>query len=397
MAEIGDDVYAQIGDNVLKQMEGSPFGGSAGDALNEFLKGLSAFGAEFSRIADTLIQFFQATKMFLQAFKNPLTAALIETIDALIEALEELDALGFGSVSVWPWQHGTYPPALNTDKLDEAVLGLVAALQGMDAQNLGFSERGSFVKTKNGESLLTPDQRLVLPRYDTQLTKRFLYDTLNGIRNFFHPELWKGASVFYSDTADAAAKRKAGWHPGMGVAQDDPYFSQSLTGVVLEGAKDALYTSIKTTQDKLLVKELTPQDCVNKIIASLSGTSPDGNKPTGSGPYKALMIMFTLPTINDVIQIVQSFVDYFGSVIGDELFNSLARGKVKMDDVKTTISLGEPLWKPSGVGQAMAVAGLKTDYGKGLFVPEKSVWNKMTASPEEWFYELADFKPKIKS
>ena len=121
MAEV-DLLYDQVGDNVLKQMEGSPFGGSAGDALNEFLKGLSAFGAEFSRISDTLIQFFQATKMFLQAFKNPLTAALIETIDALIDALEELDALGFGSVSVWPWEHGTYPPALNTQKLDLSLI-----------------------------------------------------------------------------------------------------------------------------------------------------------------------------------------------------------------------------------------------------------------------------------
>ena len=68
----------------------------------------------------------------------------------MIEALEELDALGFGNVSVWPWEHGTYPQSLNTDKLDEAVLGLVAALQGLDAKSLGFSERGSFVKTENG-------------------------------------------------------------------------------------------------------------------------------------------------------------------------------------------------------------------------------------------------------
>ena len=62
-SQTGDDVY-------LKQMEGSPFGGSAGDAMNEFLKGLNAFGSEFSRISDTLIQFFQATKLFLQSFDN---------------------------------------------------------------------------------------------------------------------------------------------------------------------------------------------------------------------------------------------------------------------------------------------------------------------------------------
>ena len=153
-SQTGDDVY-------LKQMEGSPFGGSAGDAMNAFLEGLSAFGAEFSRVSDTLIQFFQATKLFLQAFKNPLVAALIETIDALIEALEEMDALGFGSVSVWPWKDGTYPQPLNTDKLDEAVLGLVAAMSGLEATAVGYSERGTFVKTQNGESLLTPGQELL--------------------------------------------------------------------------------------------------------------------------------------------------------------------------------------------------------------------------------------------
>ena len=394
-SQTGDDVY-------LKQMEGSPFGGSAGDAMNAFLEGLSAFGAEFSRVSDTLIQFFQATKLFLQAFKNPLVAALIETIDALIEALEEMDALGFGSVSVWPWKDGTYPQPLNTDKLDEAVLGLVAAMSGLEATAVGYSERGTFVKTKNGESLLTPGQELLTTEGGRPvLTKAAVYDTLMGIRNFFHPELWRGSSVFYTDTAADAAKRlkenpKGSWHPGMGLSQEDYQDAQkqSTAGIIVEGAKDALFTSIDVTQKNLLVKELTPEDCVNKIIDSLSGSSPDGNKPTGSGPYKAFMIMFTLPTINDVIQIVQSFADYFGSVIGDELFPVLLNPSNKLDDTKKTISLGEPLHKPSGVGQALAVSGAKTDYEKGLLVPEKSLWNKITASPEEWFYELGDFKPR---
>ena len=142
-----------------------------------------------------------------------------------------------------------------------------------------------------------------------------------GIRNFFHPELWKGSSVFYTDTAAATAERqKQAFLTGF---TDPGSITQSLTGQVIEGSKDALFKAIDVTQKNLLVRELTPEDCVDKIISSLSGSSPDGNKPTGSGPYKAFMIMFTLPTINDVIQIVQSFVDYFGSVIGDELVLSL--------------------------------------------------------------------------
>jgi len=380
-SQTGDDVY-------LKQMEGSPFGGSAGDAMNAFLEGLSAFGAEFSRVSDTLIQFFQATKLFLQAFKNPLVAALIETIDALIEALEEMDALGFGSVSVWPWKDGTYPQPLNTDKLDEAVLGLVAAMSGLEATAVGYSERGTFVKTKNGESLLTPGQELLtIERGRPVLTKTAVYDTLMGIRNFFHPELWKGSSVFYTDTAADAAKRQAGWHPGMGITQES--LGQSLTGQIVEGAKDALFTSIDVTQKNLLVKELTPEDCVNKIIDSLSGSSPDGNKPTGSGPYKAFMIMFTLPTINDVIQIVQSFADYFGSVIGDELFPVLLNPSNKLDDTKKTISLGEPLHN-SVLKDTRTWSAINGWEESG----EAEYQQSQALATSEWFYELGDFKPR---
>jgi hypothetical protein len=376
-SQTGDDVY-------LKQMEGSPFGGSAGDAMNAFLEGLSAFGAEFSRVSDTLIQFFQATKLFLQAFKNPLVAALIETIDALIEALEEMDALGFGSVSVWPWKDGTYPQPLNTDKLDEAVLGLVAAMSGLDATAVGYSERGTFVKTKNGESLLTPGQELLtIEGGRPVLTKAAVYDTLMGIRNFFHPELWKGSSVFYTDTAAATAERqKQAFLTGF---TDPGSITQSVTGQIVEGTKDALFNSIDYTQKNLLVKELTPEDCVDKIISSLSGSSPDSNKPTGSGPYKAFMIMFTLPTINDVIQIVQSFVDYFGSVIGDEMF----KPSIKLDDAKMTISLGESLHNSTLKDtRTWSVINGWEESGEAEYQQSQAL------ATSEWFYELGDFKPR---
>ena len=371
---------------ILRQMNSSPFGG--GDVMNLFLKGLERFGYNFSVVADTLIQFFQATKLFLEAFKNPLTAALIETIDSLIEALEELDALGFGNVSVWPWEHGTYPQSLNTDKLDEAVLGLVAALQGLDAKSLGFSERGSFVKTENGETLVTPDQKLYVWKDGANpggLTKRFVYDSLNGIRNFFHPETWKGSSVFYTDTAAAAAKRKAAWHPGMGISQES--LGQSITGQIVETSKDALHKSIDFTQKNLLVRELTPEQCVDQILKSLSGSSPDSNKPTGSGPYEAFMIMFTLPTINGVIQILQSFADYFGSVLGDPLLRKIALPD-SADDKEVTITLGESLHKPTlKERREYALIG-------GWYAGEDTERQEEALDGPEWFYELADFKPR---
>ncbi len=391
---------------ILKQMNSSPFGG--GDVMNLFLKGLERFGYNFSVIADTLIQFFQATKLFLEAFKNPLTAALIETIDSLIEALEELDALGFGNVSVWPWEHGTYPAMLDTSRLDEAILGLAAALEGIDAKTIGFAESGAFIKTENGETLLTPGQKLYTQKSGANpggLTKRFVYDTLMGVRNYFHPETWKGSSVFYTDTAAAAAKRKAEWHPGMGISQE-AWGTQSLTGQVLEGSKDALHTAIDSTQKNLIVKELTPEQCIEQILKSLSGSSPDSNKPTGSGPYEAFIIMFTFPTINGVIQVLQSFADYFGSVLGDPLLRKIALPD-SSDDKEVTIELGESLGKPTqeSIQRAMAVGRLETDYSlekreyiqhsPGInVVPPLNLWDQMTTSEDEWFYELSDFKPR---
>tara|TARA_B100000809_G_scaffold247976_1_gene277596 strand:+ start:1511 stop:4888 length:3378 start_codon:yes stop_codon:yes gene_type:complete len=349
-SQSGDDVY-------LKQMQGSPFGGSAGDAMNAFLEGLSAFGAEFSRISDTLIQFFQATKMFLQAFKNPLTAALIETIDALIEALEELDRMGFGNLSVWPWQHGTYPAMLDTSKLNSAITSLVAAMEGTPASSLGYSESGAFVKTVNGEALLTPDQEVYRVKRDGDpggLTKRAIYDALQGIRNFFHPETWKGTSMFYTEEGSTANK-------------------------ITDAVKDSLADSIDFMQKHMFVRELPPKEVVDKILMSLSGNSPDSNKPVGTGPYKAFMIMFALPTINGTVGILQSFVDYFAGTIGDELILGLL-GEVKPDEKEETITLGEPLWKPSGLKDAL---DRFTDAG-GRNWP----WE----SREEWYYELSDFK-----
>ena len=147
---------------ILKQLENAPFSGDAGVALNAFLSGLKTFGYNFSELCDTLIQFFTTTKAFLEAFKNPLTGPLLETIDSLIEALEEMNNLGFGNVNVWPWEHGVYPAQVDTTKLDESILGLVAAMEGLKPEQIGLHEQGHrFIKTENGETLLTPDQKFL--------------------------------------------------------------------------------------------------------------------------------------------------------------------------------------------------------------------------------------------
>ena len=80
--------------------------------------------------------------------------------------------------------------------------------------------------------------------------------------------------------------------------------------------------------------------------------------------------MFALPTINGVIQVVQSFVDYFAAALGDELLIHLAKmSNGIFDDKEITISLGEPLTK------------------------KRFTLDEMKKN-SEWFYELGDFIPK---
>jgi hypothetical protein len=348
---------AESENEVVLTQKGAVFGGDTAKVLNHFLSGLQTFGYNFSVICDTLIQFFQATKLFLESFRNPLVAGLIETIDSLIEALEELQSLGFGNINVWPWVHGTYPQQVNTEKLDEAMLGLIAAMEGIDIGDIRFSERGRFVQTKNGESLLTPQSQFKSASAKNVFqTKDTIYDCLTGIRNFFHPELWAGTTTpFWLDSPyDAAQRRLRDEEAGrMGSfealssrREESGDYEQSLMGQAADWSKDTLLDTIDYTQKNLFVRELTPEQAINKIVQSLSAGAPDDNKPTGSGPYKAFMLMFALPTINDVLQVIQQFADYFGSVLGDPLVKKLvAPGTGTNDNKPMTITLGEPLHK----------------------------------------------------
>ena len=132
---------------LILEQKFTPIFGSGSAALNQFLKGVNTFGNNFSQVADKLIQFFQITKTFLVMIKHPLTGPLIRTIDSLIIALEDLQNIGMGSVSVWPWEHGKYPPRVNTDKLDQAIIGLAAAARGLDPNKMAIGADGEFIKT----------------------------------------------------------------------------------------------------------------------------------------------------------------------------------------------------------------------------------------------------------
>ena len=289
--------------------------------LNPLLDGLTTFGNNFSVVAGTLIDFFTVTKIFLQAIRNPLAGPLLNTIDALIAVLEDLRDIGVGNTTVWPWEFGEYPPNVDTSKLDSAITSLVANLEGLDPKLYRFSDDGNIVKTKNGSQLIEPGQELGSFGV-SNISKSSVYSSLLSLRNFFHPETWTGKTP----------------SPG-----DDDW---------VDDLQDAVKETINYTRKNLIVKELTPKEAVDKVVQSLRSSSPDSSRPTGSGEYQAFVMLFAMPTINGVLQIVQSFVDYFGAVIGDEFvqnFGKKSAGK-NNDEETEVLNLGYPLLKTEYLG-----------------------------------------------
>ena len=288
--------------------------------LNPILDGLTTFGNNFSVIAGTLIDFFTVTKVFLTAIRNPLAGPLLNTIDALIAVLEDLRDIGVGNTTVWPWEFGEYPPNIDTSKLDSAITSLIANLEGLDPKLYRFDPDGNIVKTKNGSQLIEPGQDLG-SFGASNISKDSVYSSLLSLRNFFHPETWTGKT------------------PSQG---DEDW---------VDDLQDAVKDTIDFTRKNLIVKELTPSQAVDKVVKSLKSSSPDASRPTGSGEYQAYVMLFALPTINGVLQVVQSFVDYFGAVLGDELVQKYTKkSSDKNDEESIIINLGYPLQKNEYLG-----------------------------------------------
>ena len=289
--------------------------------LNPILDGLTTFGNNFAVVAGTLIDFFTVTKIFLQAIRNPLAGPLLNTIDALIAVLEDLRDIGVGNTTVWPWEFGEYPPNVDTSKLDSAITSLVANLEGLDPKLYRFNDDGNIVKTKNGSQLIEPGTDIGSFGV-SNISKSSVYSSLLSLRNFFHPETWSGKTPSPAD--------------------DD----------WVDDLQDAVKDTINFTRKNLIVKELTPSQAVDKVVKSLRSSSPDSSRPTGSGEYQAYVMLFAMPTINGVLQIVQSFVDYFGAVIGDEFvqnFSKKSSGK-NNDEETEVLNLGHPLYKTEYLG-----------------------------------------------
>ena len=83
--------------------------------LSTILTNVKGFSGSVSDLVENLVNFFTLTKFYLQAVRDPIALVLIPALDALINSLEDLKNIGFGTLAVWPWEVGRLESGVNTE------------------------------------------------------------------------------------------------------------------------------------------------------------------------------------------------------------------------------------------------------------------------------------------
>ena len=108
--------------------------------MRAVLTNVATFSGDISTVLGNLTNFLNLTKTFLQALTDPLALVLIPSLNALIAALEDLKNIGFGSLSVWPWEVGKLESGVDKTKLEQALTALIASLADVDAQRVFYDQ-----------------------------------------------------------------------------------------------------------------------------------------------------------------------------------------------------------------------------------------------------------------
>jgi len=289
------------------------FGAGDGSPINQFITGLERFGNNVNMVAESLIGFLEYAKFILKTLRDPLALVLIPLLDALIAELEDLKNIGLGSLTVWPWECGNLAAPVDTSKLEEGLDALAFyLLPDTEKKNKQLvwnptSGYGLVEKKNKNKSKLSRVDDLIANPQSTNVksidelgeSKHFLLDMVRGVREFLDPSTW---------TSD---------------------YNQGIA-TFLEGLKTGLNK-----------RQLTPQQTIDKIIDSF-GDSNDQLRPTGKGDYQAMVLMFTLPSMSDLNQLVTAFSDYFGGVLSRN-FKEGSDKSTDSDAKRLTIELGPPL------------------------------------------------------
>ncbi len=289
------------------------FGSDKDSVINQFIGGLQNFGNNVNVVAENLIGFLEYAKFILKTLRDPLALVLIPLLDALIAELEDLKNIGVGSLTVWPWECGNLAPPVDTSKLEEGLDALAFyLLPDSEKKNKTLvwnptSGYGLVDRKNNNKSKLSRVDDLIANPQSTNVknlselgeSKHFLLDTVRGIREFLDPSTWEGP------------------------------FDQGVA-TFLEGLKIGLNK-----------RQLTPAEVIDKIVDSFNDSN-DQLRPTGKGDYQAMVLMFTLPSLSDLNQLVTAFSDYFGGVLSRN-FKEGSDKSTDSDGKRLTIELGPPL------------------------------------------------------
>ena len=276
------------------------------------LTNVATFAGDVSVVLGNLTQFLNLTKTFLQAVADPLALVLIPSLNALIAAIEDLKNIGFGSLSVWPWEVGRLESGVDTTKLEQALTALIASLSDVDAKRVFYDPvtkswkvlRDSNEEVKESTFDFTPfsnvssfaDQN-IFGRQDTTdplivpEEHKKVKETINQVMNFLNPSRW-----------------------------DD---GDSRTGQF-----------IKDLNESFKFRTLTPSQFVQEVNKSFDDTN-DSQRPVGSGDYLAFVTFFALPTHHALRDMTQALIDFFSNFV--ENLPELTDDKIQ------DIELGEPL------------------------------------------------------
>ena len=79
------------------EFDQSKFFDQSNPLLNAVLQNVASFAGDLSGGLGTLVEFLNLTKIYLQAIADPIALILIPAIDQLIDAIEDLKNIGFGT------------------------------------------------------------------------------------------------------------------------------------------------------------------------------------------------------------------------------------------------------------------------------------------------------------
>ena len=272
------------------------------------LTNILSFSNDVAGGLGTLLEFLKVLKIFLQAVKDPIALILLPAIDQLIDAIEDLKNIGFGTLTVWPWEVGQVESGIDTTKAQESLKALIVALNDINPEQLKWNQKTN--EFQSIENLGDKDQLKQLTGMEfnfssysnisiednevkvaKSLDETWVNDTLNTIYNYINPKEW--------EEGDNSGKR-----------------------------------IINSLNESFKFRTLTPSQFVSTVNSSFDDAN-DSQRPVGSGNYVAFVGFFAFPTHHALRDMINALLKFFS--------NFLENVSDLVDDKVTDIELGHPL------------------------------------------------------